>query len=98
TDWLIANGLEDPTQALAGATPYLEMFGLVTAGWLHARAALAATELAERDGDPDGFYEARIVSARFFCEQMLPATSGLLGAVTAGADTLFALTPEQLGL
>ena len=32
----------DPDAALAGATPYLRMFGIVAGGWLMARQALAA--------------------------------------------------------
>ncbi len=40
TEWLLAAG--DPDDALAGATPYLRMAGLVTGGWLLARAAIAA--------------------------------------------------------
>jgi alkylation response protein AidB-like acyl-CoA dehydrogenase len=88
----------DPPDALAGATPYLEMFGLVTGAWLQARAALAATACAAADGDPDGFYAAKIVSARFFCEQMLPRAVGLVPSVTAGVRDLVALSPAQLGL
>ena len=98
TDWLLERGAADPNDALAGATPYLRMYGLVTGGWLHLRAALAARAVADRDGDPDGFYAARVASARFFCEQMLPEARGLLPAVTAGASPLYALTPAQLGL
>jgi alkylation response protein AidB-like acyl-CoA dehydrogenase len=98
TDWLLANGATDPTDALAGASPYLRMFGLVTGGWLHARAALAAAEQTTASGDPHGFNVARIVSARFYCEQLLPQARGLLGSVTAGAGSLYALTPAQLGL
>ena len=33
----------DPLDALAGATPYLRLFGLVTGGWVMARQALTAT-------------------------------------------------------
>ena len=38
-------GAGDPNGALAGATPYLRMAGIVTGGWLLARSALAAAEL-----------------------------------------------------
>src|SRR5581483_11717002 len=47
-----------PAVALAGAMPFLELFGTVTAGWLMARAALAS-----RDGDPD-FAKAKHLSAQ----------------------------------
>jgi alkylation response protein AidB-like acyl-CoA dehydrogenase len=99
TAWLAEHGTADQSAALAGATPYLELFALVTGGWLHAKAALAAARLlAGGDADEDGFLAARIVSARFFCEQFVPRAAGLLPSVTAGARDLYALTPAQLGL
>ena len=45
TDWLLANGLTDPLDALAGATPYLRLFSLVTGGWVMALQAQAASRL-----------------------------------------------------
>ena len=52
TNWIFENGLADPKEALAGATPYLGMFGFVTGGWFSARLALAALEeLAEGSDD-----------------------------------------------
>ena len=42
TDWLLAKGVEDPQNALAGAAPYLRLFGTVLGGWFLARQALAA--------------------------------------------------------
>ena len=39
TDWIAG---ADPADALAGATPYLRLFGIVLGGWLMARQALAA--------------------------------------------------------
>jgi hypothetical protein len=97
TQWLLGRGSAQPTDALAGATPYLEMFGLVLGGWLHARAALAAGRITTQHGDPDGFHAAKIVSARFYGEQLLPRARALLPAVTAGSTDLYALTPAQLG-
>jgi hypothetical protein len=98
TSWLMEHGLADPRDALAGASPYLRMFSLVAAGWLMARQALAAHE-ALADGAADGdraFLEAKVVTARFFAENLLPAVQGLRGAVTAGHGDLFAIAPEVL--
>src|SRR5690606_4335537 len=39
TSWIMTSGLADPKEALAGATPYLRIFGIVTGGWLMARQA-----------------------------------------------------------
>jgi hypothetical protein len=69
------------------------MLGTVVCGGLLAKAALAAREQTD---DPDGFYRAKLVSARFFGEQLLPGATALEGPVTAGAGDLFALDPAQL--
>jgi 3-(methylthio)propanoyl-CoA dehydrogenase len=90
TKWLMTNGLADPRDALAGATPYLRMFSLVVAGWLMARQAVAASAL---DGDDAA---AKVVTAQFFCEQWLPQVHGLVASVTAGAGQLMELSAEQL--
>ncbi len=98
TDWIMANAPLDPQNALAGATPYLRMFGLVVGGWLHARAALVALARIDAGSDADGFTAARLVSASFFCEQLLPQASGLAASVTAGPRDLYAIDGAQLGL
>ena len=91
TGWLLEHGSSDINAALAGSSPYLRMLGTVVCGGLMADLAMKA----DLSGDPD-FAEAKKVSARFFGEQILPTAAGLLGAVTAGADDLFALSAEQL--
>jgi alkylation response protein AidB-like acyl-CoA dehydrogenase len=84
TDWLLAHGLADPLDALAGATPYLRQFSLVTGGWVMAQQALKATAAASEPGAADrAFYDAKVLTARFFCEQLLPQAAGLVPAVTA---------------
>ena len=93
TRWLIENGLTDPNDALAASSPYLRLLGIVVCGGLMAKAALAA---AADEGDDAEFRRARLVSARFFGEQLLPQVHGLVPAVTAGASDLFTLSAEQL--
>ena len=84
TEWLLANGGANPLDALAGATPYLRLFSVVTGGWVMAQQALKATALLG-DASPGDrtFYEGKVLSARFFCEQILPQAGGLVAAVTA---------------
>jgi acyl-CoA dehydrogenase len=90
TEWLLEQGRSNPANLLAGSTPYLRMLGTVVCGGLLAKAALAA---AEHDDD---FHRAKVVSAKFFGEQILPTATALEGAVTAGSADLFALSPAQL--
>jgi 3-(methylsulfanyl)propanoyl-CoA dehydrogenase len=90
TDWLIANGPADPSNSLAGATPYLRMCGIVAGGWLMARSARAAARaLDEGRGDAE-FMRQKVVTARFYAEQLLPQAAGLAPAVTAGPADLIA--------
>jgi alkylation response protein AidB-like acyl-CoA dehydrogenase len=90
TDWILSRGPAEPNDALAGATPYLRLSGLVIGGWLMARAALTASRLLRTAGGADAtFLLAKIDTARFYAMQLLPQAAGLLPAVTAGAGPLF---------
>jgi alkylation response protein AidB-like acyl-CoA dehydrogenase len=91
TEWMLTTGPTDPAGVLAGSSPYVRMWGLVTSGWLMAKGALAAGEA----GDP-ATARTQLVLARFYAEQLLPQCGGLLTAATAGARDLFALSPAEL--
>jgi alkylation response protein AidB-like acyl-CoA dehydrogenase len=95
TDWLTGSLASDPNSAAAGASPYLRMFGVVAGGYLLGRQGLIAHKRLA-DGSGDDYCRAKLVTARFYAEQVLPQAAALLGPVTAGAGTLFALAPEQL--
>ncbi len=96
--WVLENTPKDLNDGLAASSPYLRLLGTVVVGGFHGAAALAA--LASLEGQPSAddaaFYEAKVVSAKFFGEQILPTAHGLLGAVTAGSADLFALDADQL--
>jgi len=93
TVWMTGNSGERLDDTAAGATPYLRMFGVTVGGWLLAKQAVAASErLARGEGDAV-FLRAKIVTARYFAEQLLPQATALLGPVTRGAGLLYAI-PE----
>ena len=95
TAWLRERGEDEPLAAAAGATPYLRLFGAVAGGWGLGRGALAAARrIAEGSNDP--FYAAKLATARFYAEHILPPAAALLGPITRGADNLFAIPPEHL--
>jgi 3-(methylthio)propanoyl-CoA dehydrogenase len=90
SDWIISRDPAEPADALAGATPYLRLCGLVIGGWLMARSALAACRLLPDASGPGAvFLRDKIGTARFYTGQLLPQAVGLLPAVTAGAGPLF---------
>jgi hypothetical protein len=71
------------------------MWGLVTGGWQLGRGALiAAKKLAERSGDLQ-FLSAKIHTARFYAEALLPQAAALAKTVTESGEATIALTAEQ---
>jgi acyl-CoA dehydrogenase len=78
TQWLLAQ--QSSEAALAGATPYLRLFGNAAGGCMLADQALASL----RDGDG----AARTALARFFAENIAVQASGLERNVTEGADSI----------
>jgi alkylation response protein AidB-like acyl-CoA dehydrogenase len=79
-------GLGDPFEAGAAASDYLRLFGLVALGHVWARMAqIALTRVAS---DETGFYRAKLATARFYMQRVLPQTSALTAVVLAGGSTL----------
>ncbi|MFQ5564140.1 MAG: acyl-CoA dehydrogenase [Parvularculaceae bacterium] len=94
TAWLLAHYPDDPRDGAAGAMDYLRLWGTVLGGWLMARAALAArADLEANEGDPN-FLRAKIFTAKFYGERILPRARAYEAAVTAGADTLMAMPDD----
>ncbi|MBY5164436.1 acyl-CoA dehydrogenase [Salsipaludibacter albus] len=95
TTWLLEHRA-DLRDVFAGATPYLRLFATVVAGTLLARGASAALDQVEAGVDVD-FHRAKLTTARYFAEQVVPEVHALAPRVTATARDLFALDPDQLG-
>jgi alkylation response protein AidB-like acyl-CoA dehydrogenase len=95
TTWVAQAAKAELTNALAGSVPFLRLAGTALGGWLLAKSALVAQQkLAVRDGDP-AFLEAKIVTARFYAEVILPPALAQLGPLKAAGRTVFALTEDQ---
>ncbi len=80
--------------AFAGATPYLRMLGQLVGGWsmvLQANAAQARID----DGETDERLTTKLVTARFYCEQLLPLAAAQQAAVLSSAETLTELDAAQ---
>jgi 3-(methylsulfanyl)propanoyl-CoA dehydrogenase len=82
TTWLLGKVEPEPKAALAGATPYLRLFGNAAGGCMLADEALAALRV------PDGEPASRVSIARFFAENIAVQAGGLERAVTEGADSV----------
>ena len=81
TQWLLARKSSDA--ALAGATPYLRLFGYAAGGCMLAADAIAASRRA------DGTRRTEL--ARFFAENIAVQAGSLERTVTGGAESILAV-------
>lgn len=86
-------GLADPDEAGAAASDYLRLFGLTALAYLWARMAEVSLAKAGQ-GDEAVFYEAKVATARFYMQRVLPQTSGLFSCVMAGGKSMMAFDEE----
>jgi acyl-CoA dehydrogenase len=81
TEWMLGRGDKEADAALAGASPYLRLFGLAAGGCLLAQQALAAVRLGHEAA-------ARVRLARFFAENLAVQAGGLERTIVEGAPGL----------
>jgi hypothetical protein len=82
SEWMLVSLAKDPQAALAGATPYLRLFGLASGGTWLAKGALARSRAG------NGASDAIVQSARFFAETQAVEAPGLARAISGGADLI----------
>jgi alkylation response protein AidB-like acyl-CoA dehydrogenase len=95
TMWFMANGMQSPNNVGAGAYGYMTAMGIVAVGLMWLRMAVAAdAQLQAGEGDTR-FLEAKLVTARYFAERVLPETGALRRKIEGGAEAIMALPPEM---
>ncbi|MFP1632842.1 acyl-CoA dehydrogenase C-terminal domain-containing protein [Zhengella sp. ZM62] len=95
TMWFVQNAMAKPDNAGAGSTDYMHLFGLVALGYMWAMTAKAAHEqLDSGASDSKEFLDAKLVTATFFMERLMPETGMRLARIQAGADSMMALPAE----
>jgi alkylation response protein AidB-like acyl-CoA dehydrogenase len=93
--WFMQNAMAKPDNAGAGATDYLHLFGLVALGYMWCRIAEAAIAKLPKANGSTPRYSAKLVTARFFMERMLPETATRLARIQAGSASTMELPDEQ---
>ncbi|HYD31210.1 MAG TPA: acyl-CoA dehydrogenase [Azospirillaceae bacterium] len=94
--WLVDAGERDAGLAAAAAVPFLRLTGVVVGGWQMARAALAAAALLARDEGARPFLEAKIATARFYADNLLPTADAWARAAVAGSASVMSVDESQL--
>lgn len=88
--WLLDHG-DDPAAPGCVSVHYMMLMGYLCGGWMMARSALKARALLEQQqGDAD-FLQAKLISARFYSEHLLPRVYSSLVTIKAGSESTMAL-------
>jgi alkylation response protein AidB-like acyl-CoA dehydrogenase len=95
TMWFMQNGLANPNNAGAGAVSYMHLMGITALGLMWLRMASAAHAMLAADEGDKAFLEAKLVTARFFAERIMPDTGALRRKIEGGADSIMALPVEM---
>jgi alkylation response protein AidB-like acyl-CoA dehydrogenase len=94
TMWFMQNAMTNPNNAGAGAHSYMHIAGIVALGLMWLRMAKVANEaLAAGSGDK-AFYQAKLVTARYFAERFIPDAGALRRKIEGGAEAVMALPDE----
>ncbi len=90
--WIAQSGMANPDEAAAASSDYLRLFGLTALAYLWTR--MAEISLDKLDGEERRFYQAKIDTARFFMQRLLPQNSGLFSAILSGGNSMMAFDDE----
>jgi alkylation response protein AidB-like acyl-CoA dehydrogenase len=90
TDYIVANYGKEVRAVAVGAVPFLRLMGIVSGGWMMARAALVAQGKIAA-GDSDSFFPAKIATAHFYADHVMAAAAGLAQEVVQGGASALSL-------
>ncbi|MDR5858150.1 acyl-CoA dehydrogenase [Halomonas eurihalina] len=89
--------MNDREEVGAASVDYLMYSGYVTLAYLFARAAKQAKSALAAGTDDAAFYRAKVNTARFYYERLLPRTRAHVQMIQAGGESLMALSPDDFG-
>jgi len=94
-DWMASAYGTQPRVAHAGAVPYLRLWGLVAGGWQMGRAALVAARHLREGTGAAPFMKAKIATAHYYAECLLPQAGGLARTIVDGGESALALAASD---
>lgn len=93
--WLLENGKQDRNVAGSASVNFMMLLGFVCGGWIMGKSALKAVQLLESGAGDEAFMKAKLVTAQFYCDHLLPRTVSYLAAIRTGSESIMALDVEQ---
>jgi hypothetical protein len=94
-DWMVKTYGANPRAAHAGSVPYLKLWGLCVGGWQMARAAKVAADNLESGVGDTTFLRAKVATARYYAECLLPQADAFSQSVVDGSATVLTIPADQ---
>jgi hypothetical protein len=91
--WLLQNAMANPNNAGAAAYAYMHILGIVSVGFMWLKMARAAQAQLQAGTGNAEFLNAKLVTARYFAERIMPDAGALRRKIEGGAEALMALPP-----
>ena len=85
----------DPNTVNSSCTDYLHAFSYVSYAWMWAMMAREAQTQLSAGTEEESFYQAKIITARYFYKRLLPKMEGLLITAASGTEELYGLSVDQ---
>ena len=98
TMWFMQNGMANPDNVGAGAHSYMHIMGIAALGLQWLRMAAAAQGALDAGASNAAFYEAKLVTARYFAERFMPEAGALRRKIEAGSEAIMALEPAMFAV
>jgi len=95
TETLGMKAMKNPDEIGAASVDYLMYSGYLTLAYFWAKMAKVAQEKLAVSDDDKAFYQAKIKTARFYFQRILPRANGHASCVENGADSMMALDAED---
>ncbi|MDG1021705.1 MAG: acyl-CoA dehydrogenase [Emcibacteraceae bacterium] len=90
-EWLLSQHNESITNTMAGSVPYLRMLSTAVGCYLMAKGALSARNRLDNGDIDKEFLEGKIITSRYYAEQIVPTVLGLAEAIKAGDELFYAI-------
>lgn len=79
----------------AASVDYLMFSGYITLAYFWAKMAKVAQDKLQVNGDDAAFYQAKIKTAHFYFDRILPRAKGHAACLANGAESMMALTEDE---
>lgn len=90
-----AKAMQNPDEIGAASVDYLMYSGYLTLAYFWAKMVKVSLDKLAQGDDDKAFYQAKIQTARFYFQRILPRAKGHASCVENGADSMMSLDAED---